>query len=277
MPGPPDDDDAPRWEPPAPSTEVPRWEPPPAEEIPRWTPPAAAPLRPGLEAAAPPAERAAPAKPVSLFARPFVWWKTHPWIVVWALVLLVPGLAVALRVVDESEHQAFVAPLAWAFLALGVAALVVGVLASAGRSAARAALGVGGALAVAGLLLWPVTRVTLGRTPCPPRAGPDLGAPIAAAALKAWRQGAAGDARWQQGRADAAWNDRARAFGLLDYRLVDSGCWERVAPVDGTRTWHEFRVTVQRGGETPLSKVVVVHTAAGTEGWKITAVEGPLP
>ena len=27
----------------------------------------------------------------------------------------------------------------------------------------------------------------------------------------------------------------------------------------------------------PLLKTVVVHTTAGRDGWKITAIEGPLP
>jgi hypothetical protein len=64
---------------------------------------------------------------------------------------------------------------------------------------------------------------------------------------------------------------------LLDYQLVDTGCWERVAPIDVTSTWHEFRVTVQGRDQAALSKSVVVHTALGTGGWKITAIEGPLP
>jgi hypothetical protein len=50
-----------------------------------------------------------------------------------------------------------------------------------------------------------------------------------------------------------------------------------MAPVDTTVTWHEFRVTVEDATRTPLSKLVVVHTAADREGWKITEIEGPLP
>ena len=74
--------------------------------------------------------------------------------------------------------------------------------------------------------------------------------------------------------------DRAtlgRAVTLLEYQLVGSGCWERVAPIDATRTWHEFRVTVRGSGRAALAKSVVVHTAVGSDGWKITAIEGPLP
>jgi hypothetical protein len=291
MPGPPDDDDdAPRWEPPAPSTEAPTWESKASEETPRWDPDADVPRwepdaptprwTPGGAAAPGRFESTAPVArpaPVSPAARPFVWWRSHPWIVVWAVVLAIPLVAVALRLLDESEHEGFVAPLAWTFAGLLAAALAMAAAARGRRSPARAALGLAGALAVAGILLWPVTQVTLGRTPCPSRAGPNLGVPVAAAALAAWREGKAGDAGWRDGRADAAWSARARGYGVLEYSLVESGCWERVAPVDGSLTWHEFRVTVQTGKDNPLSKIVVVHTARDGEGWKITAIEGPLP
>jgi hypothetical protein len=291
MPRRPDDDDAPRWEPPAPSTEaptwessaaddvprwdpnadVPRWEPEP--ETPRWTPPAAPPVvrAPAPSAGTAPARRGAPA------GGPLAWWRDHPWIGVWGLVLAIPLVAIGLRIVDESEQQAFVAPLAWLYVALVAASLVVAAVARARRGSLRLALGLAGALLAAGLLTWPVTRVTLGRAPCPRRAGPDLGAPAAAAALAAWRQGVSGDAGWRGGRVDPAWAARAGAVGVLDYSLVATGCWERVAPVDGSRTWHEFRVTVRAGTDNPLSKVVVVHTARSAQGWKITAIEGPLP
>jgi hypothetical protein len=56
-----------------------------------------------------------------------------------------------------------------------------------------------------------------------------------------------------------------------------TGCWERIAPIDASRTWHEFQVTVRNGDQDALSKTVVVHTAASLDGWKITGVEGPLP
>jgi hypothetical protein len=308
MPGPPDDDDAPRWEPPAPSAEAPTWESTASEEaptwestaeIPRWEPDAETPRwKPDAATPAwvPPAAAAAaasnvgarferpatgarprPARPISPLARPFVWWTGHPWILVWALVVALPFVAIAMRLLDESNHQALVWPLAWAFTALGVAALAVAVVVRAPRAPARTAFGVLGALAAAAVLFWPVTRVTLDRTACPDRAGPDLGAPIAAAALDAWRAGQSGASRWRDGEVEAGWSDRARAFVALDHQLVDSGCWERVAPVDGSRTWHEFRVTVQRPEDNPLSKIVIVHTVRGGEGWKITAIEGPLP
>jgi hypothetical protein len=254
---------------------VPRWE--PEAETPRWTPPPAAPPpRVRAEPPAPPA-RVAPAPGLTPIARPFVWWREHPWIVVRVLVPAIPLVAIALRLLDASEHEAFVAPLAWAFGALLAASLGMAAAARARRSPVRLAVGLACALAAAGLLLWPVTRVTLGRAPCPPRAGPDLGAPVAAAALEAWRGGVTGDTGWRAGRADPAWTARARAAGLLDFSLVETGCWERIAPVDGSRTWHEFRATVRAGEDNPLSKIVVVHTTRVDEGWKITAIEGPLP
>jgi hypothetical protein len=271
---PPDDDDVPRWEPPAPSTDVPRWEPPVAEDIPRWEPPAP-PRRATRRRAAPPAPPP-PTPHVATLARPFHGWGAHPWLVVWALVFAIPGAALGLRIVDESEHAALVGVLIWLYVAVFVAALVMGVRRSGPRSALRMGLGLGGALAVAGLLVWSVTQVTFGRAPCPARAGSDLGVATAASALEAWAAGRAGDAGWQHGQPDAAWTERTGTARLLDYHVVDSGCWERAAPVDGTRTWHEFRVNVQPGEGPPLSKIVVVHTTAA-EGWKITAIEGPLP
>jgi hypothetical protein len=197
--------------------------------------------------------------------------------VLWVVVLTLPLVAIAMRLLDESAYQALVAPLAWIFVLLVGAALGTAAVVGWPRSRVRTALGVGGALAAAAVLLVPVTQVTFGRTACPPRSNPELGAPVAAAALAAWREGGSGSAGWYDGLVDVGWSERARTFRVLDYQLVESGCWERVAPVDGRRTWHEFRVTVQRPQDNPLSKIVVVHTAHGREGWKITAIEGPLP
>jgi hypothetical protein len=280
------DDDNPRWELPVwdPSTEdtTPRWT--PRREVPRWQPrgdPApAARTRGGsgrrMGSALPPVRREPP-KRVSPLAAPFVWWAAHPWIVLWVLVFMAPGAALLLRVVDESEFEIAVRPLAWGLSALFVIALALAVVASARRSVTRLAFGTIAALAVLGVLLWPVTHVTLGRTACPARAGNDLGARRAAGALDAWQAGDGGAAGWQQGQPDAAWRERTRAIGLVDYQLVESGCWERVAPIDGTHTWHEFRVTVSGPERAMLLKTVVVHTAVGADGWKITAIEGPLP
>jgi hypothetical protein len=281
MPG--SSDDVPRWQPPEASDDLPRWEPPPpTEDVPRWEP------------AAPPVEtvqRRAPARPAARRPQPVdvgrasiplaapraPWWRRRPWAVVWALVLLAPVAVAFLRVLDEWGYEALLTPVAWGLAALFVAALIVAVLATVPRSMARAVLGLAGALIAFALLLWPVTRVTLDHTPCPPRAGVDLGVPAAVSALASWERGETDDAAWRGGTAGSDWRDKVRQTRLIDYQLVDSGCWERVAPVDVSRTWHEFRVTIETGEREPLSKVVVVHTASERGDWKITSVEGPLP
>ena len=167
--------------------------------------------------------------------------------------------------------------MAWVLVALFVAALVGAVLPTIRRSVARTVLGVAGALVALFILMAPLIRVTLDHTPCPPRAGVDLGVPAAVGALASWERGETDDTGWRGGTAAPGWRERVRETKLIDYQLVDSGCWERMAPVDVTRTWHEFRVTIETGEREPLSKVVVVHTAAERGDWKITSVEGPLP
>ena len=280
MPGERDDDDAPRWELPVydPSEEVPRWEEP--EREPRrgataWQPrrgPSTPRVGPAVTTSRP-----EPAKRVPVYAVPFTWWGAHPWAVLWALVLLAPGAVLLLRVLDESALEGLVRPVAWGLGLLFTIALALAIVTGAQRSAVRLVMGAVGALAALGMLLWPVTRVTLGRTVCPARAGADLGAAVAAGALDAWQGGTDGDAGWRRGQPDDAWRERTRASGVVDYQLVATGCWERIAPIDATRTWHEFRVTVRETDQEPLSKTVVVHTAVGGDGWKITAIEGPLP
>jgi hypothetical protein len=284
MPGKSNDDD-PRWELPVwdPSQEeTPRWS--PDREVPRWQPQQRRGAAPGARTAGRKrptstvsTARREPPKPVSPLAAPFVWWAAHPWVVLWVLIFLAPAAALLLRVIDESDFRFAVQPLAWGLCSLLVVALALAVVATARRSVIRLALGTVAALAVLGVLLWPVTHVTFGRTVCPARAGADLGARLAAGALDAWQAGDGGDARWQDGLADAAWRERSRTINLVDYQLVESGCWERIAPLDGTHTWHEFRVTVSEPERASLLKTVVIHTAAGGDGWKITAIEGPLP
>jgi hypothetical protein len=288
-----DDDDAPRWELPVydPSEEIPRWEPERdvRREVPRWQPGSAQPSTPRAATPRGAAPRGAtsratpvlpmgePAKRVPFYAAPFAWWAAHPWVVLWVFILLAPLAALLLRALDEAALTVAVTPVAWGFGLLFVIALGLALMASARRSTLRPVLGGVGALVALTVLLWPVTRVTLGRTICPPRAGPDLGAGVAAGALEAWQGGDSSDGSWGDGRPDDTWQERTRAAGLVDYQLMATGCWERIAPIDTSRTWHEFRVTVQDADREPLSKTVVVHTAAGGDGWKITAIEGPLP
>jgi hypothetical protein len=283
MPG-PSEEDVPRWQPPpvAPSDSVPRWD--PEREVPRWAPEPEVPRPSRRSAGATRARvdtetrvRRAPEEHTPTLAVPFVWWSRHPWLVAWACVVLVPAGVLLLRVVDESRFQRFVQPLEWALLGLLGLALLRGALFTARRSAARLTLGLLAALAAIAVLLWPMTRVTLGRVTCPARAGTDLGVPTAAVALRAWQRGETGEAAWHAGAPSAPWLERSRAIMLLDYQLVETGCFERIAPIDATRTWHDFRVTIREGQRAPLSKVLVVHTAAELDGWKITGIEGPLP
>jgi hypothetical protein len=97
------------------------------------------------------------------------------------------------------------------------------------------------------------------------------------AVLEAWKSGAPGVAAWRGGAVEASWQERARRIALIDYRLVESGCWERVAPISASSTWHEFRVTVKEADRAPLSKTVLVHTEKEGTGYKVAAVDGPLP
>ena len=284
-------DDAPRWVPPAPTTEGPRWEPPagdetsgwPTVDVPRWDPARVRRRRTsGGVSAGPRQETAAPeqrssGKKRSLLLRPLDWWSAHPWIVAWAGVVLTPVGVVLLRALDEWELEQAVTPLGWALSTLLAVALLRAVLFSARKSIARLALGLAAALGAFTLLLWPVTQVSLGRVMCPARAGTDLGVRAAALALEAWQRGGTADAAWHGGQTDAAWRDKSRTTRLLAYQRVESGCFERVAPIDATRTWHDFRVTVKEDGRPSLSKVVVVRTAAEGDGWKITGIDGPLP
>ncbi len=225
----------------------------------------------------PPRPRPRPKKKVSPYAAPFAWWAAHPWIVVWMCVFLSPFVVVLLRLLDDAGHRGMVAPLQWLAVGVLVVALVLGVAVTSRRSVVRAVSGL--AFAIAGLLLLvlPTTNVVLGRTACPPRAGQELGLSTALAVVEAWRKGEAGDAVWSGGEASPAWREQVRILRLEDFRLVDSGCWERVAPVRASPTWHEFRVTVREGTFAPLSKILLVHVAADGAAWKVTGVDGPLP
>jgi hypothetical protein len=279
------DDDATRWELPVWEDEVPArssseaglgWD--TERSVPRWQPRAGSAGRPDRTPTGTTTARSrVPPTRTALLARPLVWLLAHPWGVAWTLVVLAPGAALLLRALDESGPQVLVALVLWGLVGLFVVALTLAMLATAGRSAARLVLGTAAILAALGAVLWPVTRVTMGRTICPARAGGDLGATVAGRALQAWQRGAGGHESWRTGHADRAWLERSRALALRDYQLVDSGCWERAAPIDATRTWHDFRVTVDAGGPASLSKSLVVHTAVDGNGWKITAIEGPLP
>jgi hypothetical protein len=208
---------------------------------------------------------------------PLVWWRRHPWAVVWISIFLTPLAVILLRFLDESGYFRMVTPLQWLLLAYFVGTLLFATLRTAARSSMRMLIGLGAALAGFGVLLWPMVWLTIGRTSCPSRAGKELGLTTAASVFENWKQGATDGAAWRAGTVDAAWADKRKDLALLEYNLVDSGCWDRFAPIAAGVTWHEFRVSVQRPDQTALSKIVIVHTAETREGWRITAVEGPLP
>ncbi|MBI4634778.1 MAG: hypothetical protein HY727_00380 [Candidatus Rokubacteria bacterium] len=208
---------------------------------------------------------------------PIEWWKKHPWAVVWFGVFLAPFAVLALRLVQEFELDTVVTSLQWVFLLLFLALLVIAVALTAPRSIVRSAGGLLLAVAGVALLLAPMTLVTLGRAACPPRAGSDLGRITAATLLDAWRGGEAGGPAWKTGDAAPAWRDRTGSTKLLEYQRVGSGCWERVAPIVATSTWHEFRVTVKEAEAEPLVKVVVVRTVNDGTTWKVVGVDGPIP
>jgi hypothetical protein len=206
-----------------------------------------------------------------------MWWAAHPWIVVWMCVFLSPFVVVVLRVLDDAGYRRMVAPLQWLAIGVLVIAVVLGVAVTSRRSALRAMSGLAFAVAGVLLLVLPTTNVMLGRTACPTRAGHELGMSTAVAVVEAWGKGEAGDAVWSGGEASPAWKERVRTLSLEEFRLIDSGCWERVAPVRESPTWHEFRVTVREGTLAPLSKILLVHVAAEGGAWKVTGVDGPLP
>jgi len=130
------------------------------------------------------------------------------------------------------------------------------------RSVPRAVAGGGSALLAAGLLALAMIHV-IGQRSCPERMGVDRGIQVAAQMLDAWRKGEAAPADvWASAAVADAWRSRVGKLTLIDYKVVDSGCWERLAPVATQRTWHEFRVTVQqRDGR--FSKVMTVSERPG--------------
>lgn len=195
----------------------------------------------------------------------------------WLCVFLSPLVVVVLRLLDEAGHDGMVAPVQWLAIGVVVIAVVLAVSVTWRRSAVRTVSHL--ALAIAGLLLLvlPTTHVVLGRTACPPRAGEELGRGTAVAVLEAWRKGEAVDAIWSGGEASPAWKQKVGTWSLDQLVAVQSGCWERVAPVKASPTWHEFRVIVREGTLEPLSKLLVVHVASEGGAWKVIGVDGPLP
>lgn len=192
-------------------------------------------------------------------------------------VVLSPIVVVLLRLLDDAGYDAIVAAVRWFAIGVVVITVVLAVSVTSRRSVVTAVSHL--AFAIAGLLLLilPTTHVVLGRTECPPRAGEELGRGTAVAVLEAWSKGDTIDAVWSGGAASPAWKQKVGTLRLDQFVAVQSGCWERLAPVKTSSTWHEFRVVVREGTLEPLSKLVVVRVANEGGAWKVIGVDGPLP
>jgi len=194
---------------------------------------------------------------------------------VWAAVVLTPVALLSLRLVDDTAVGLLVQPALAVMIVVFLVIVGVAVRGSAAASLPRALAGGGGALLVALLLTLPMIHV-IGQRSCPERMGVDRGVQVSSRMFDAWRKGERPPAVvWTGDVVADAWRARVGRLTLLDYKLVDSGCWERLAPVTTRKTWHEFRVTVRRGDGERLSKIVTVHTRAARDGWRIADVDGP--
>jgi len=194
---------------------------------------------------------------------------------VWVTVALTPIALLCLRLVDDSAIAVIVQPVIGLIIVMLLVTVTAAVCSNVSRSMPRTLVGGGGALLAAALLALPMTQV-IGERPCPDRMGPDRGLQVSRQLFDAWRSGGPPPTDvWANGAVAEGWRERVRGVALLDYRLEDSGCWERLAPVTTSTTWHEYRVTVRRGDEDSFSKIVTVHTHAAQGGWRIAGIEGP--
>jgi len=205
-----------------------------------------------------------------------VWWRRHAWIPVWIAVFLTPVALLLLRLIDDTSVAVLLRPVLFVMVVLFLALVAVAVRTSAPSSLARALAGGGSALLAAALVALPMIHV-IGQRSCPERMGVDRGIQVSMQMLDAWRKGEPPPAEvWGAAAVADAWKAHVGKLRLLDYRLIDSGCWERLAPVATNETWHEFRATVQQG-EDRFSKVMTVHTRATRGGWAVAEIEGPEP
>jgi len=194
---------------------------------------------------------------------------------VWIAVVLAPVALFGLRLIDDSAVALLVQPALALLIVLFLVVLGVAVRAAAGASLPRALASAAGAVLAVVLLTLPMSHV-IGQRSCPEHMGVDRGVQVSSQMLDAWRNGERPSAAvWNDAGVADAWKAQIQGLRLIDYKLEDSGCWERLAPVTTTRTWHQFRVTVQRGDGERLSKVVTVHTRAARDGWRVAEIEGP--
>jgi hypothetical protein len=211
------------------------------------------------------------------YERPFAWWGRHGWIPAWITVFLTPAALLALRLIDDTAVALLVEPALIVMVVVFLAIVGVAVRTSARRSLPRALAGGGGALLAAGLLALPTIHV-IGQRSCPEWMGADRGLQVTTQIFDAWRKGEPPPADvWAAHAVAEAWKARVGTLTLVDYKLTDSGCGERLAPVTTKKTWHEFRVTVQQGDGDRFSKLVTVHTRAARGGWTIAEFAGLEP
>jgi hypothetical protein len=194
---------------------------------------------------------------------------------VWVTVALTPIALLCLRLVDDSAAAVIVQPVVSLIIVVLLVTVAAAVRTNASDSLSRTLAGGGGALLAAALLVLPMTQV-IGQRPCPDRMGSDRGLQVSRRLFDAWRRGGLPPTDvWAKDAVADGWRARVRDVALLDYRLEDSGCWERLAPVTTSKTWHEYRVTVRRAEGDSFSKVVIVHTRAARGGWRLAGIEGP--
>ncbi|HEV8583782.1 MAG TPA: hypothetical protein VGT02_02325 [Methylomirabilota bacterium] len=235
----------------------------PPREVRRWQPP-------------PPPRRPA-RRQIRWWERPGIWWGRHAWIPLWIAVFLTPAALLSLRVIDDRGVALLVPTLLMVMILFLLLVLIVFVRTTASRSMFRALAGGGSAVLATILLALPMIHV-IGQRQCPEWMGPDRGVETSLQVLEAWRRGEAPPRElWVTPSGVDEWKPRAERSTLLDYKLLDSGCWERMAPVASKKTWHEFRVTVQKGDGDPFSKMLTVHTSATRDGWRISEIDGPDP
>ena len=189
--------------------------------------------------------------------------------------MLTPGLLFGLRLLDDSALALVLEPLLVVLALVFLVIVAAAARRSAGHSLPRAVAGAAGALILVALIVWPMTHV-FGQRSCPDRMGPDRGLQVSLRMLDAWQGGKTPPVDiWTSPAVADAWQKRARTITLVDYKLIDSGCWERLAPVTTGQTWHQFRATVRQGAGDGFSKTLTVHTSAAWGGWTISEVEGP--
>lgn len=193
----------------------------------------------------------------------------------WIAVALTPAALLCLRLLDDSAIALLVQPILAVMIVLFLAIVAAAMRTSVARSVPRTLLAGGGALLGAALLVLPMMQV-IGQRPCPDRMGADRGLQATTQMFDAWRSGGRPPSQvWTSAAVADKWRERIRGLALLDYKLEDSGCWERLAPVTTRKTWHEYRVTVRQGDGDRFSKIVTVHTRATRGSWSIAEIEGP--